>query len=427
MPAVDLSVAKRLCSHIDASPSPYHAVARVTELIAAAGGRILDERDAWSDEPGLWAVRGGGALVAWRSGDRADAHRGFRIVGAHTDSPNLRVKPNPDRVNAGFKQLGVDVYGGVLLNSWLDRDLGLSGRVTVSSHHGFREELIRIDRPILRIPQLAIHLDREINDKGLLLNRQTHLSPVWGVDSSARRFRDLLAEGRDFAASDILAWDVMLHDLRASTVCGLDDEFLSAPRIDDLLSCFLAIEALIAVTEPGARTPVVALFDHEEVGSVSSRGAAAPFLGRVLERISAGAGGGSEELHRAIADSVVLSADGAHATHPNYPDRHEPEHHIRLNAGPVLKMNSNQRYATDAGSAAVFLKACEAAGVPHQTFVNRSDLACGSTIGPIAGAQLGVSVVDAGCAQLAMHSAREMAGSHDPAWFKAALGAFLAG
>ena len=320
MAAVDLSVAERLCTHIDASPTPYHVVARVGDLLEAAGGRTLDERDAWPDGPGLWAVRAGGGLVAWRSGDRREAHRGFRIVAAHTDSPNLRIKPNPDRASAGFRQLGVDVYGGVLLNSWLDRDLGLSGRVAVRSPGGIREELVRIDRPILRIPQLAIHLDREVNEKGLLLNRQTHLSPVWGVGATSKgRFRELLAEGNDFAAVDILGWDLMLHDLQPSTIAGLDDEFLSAPRIDDLLSCFLAAEALVAVSDPGPRTPVVALFDHEEVGSVSSRGAAAPVLGRVLERITAGAGGGPEELGRAIADSVVLSADGAHATHPQLP------------------------------------------------------------------------------------------------------------
>lgn len=426
MVAVDLSVAERLCSDIDASPSPFHAVARIVDQLEAAGGRIIDERDPWPAETGLWAVSRGGALVAWRSSDHHLPESGFRVIGAHTDSPNLRVRPNPDRSSAGFRQLGVDVYGGVLLNSWLDRDLGLSGRLSIRADGDVRQVLIRIDRPIVRIPQLAIHLDREINEKGLLLNRQTHLVPIWALGAlDAGRFREVMSDGLDFGPSDILGWDVMLHDLQPSTLAGLDGEFMSAPRIDNLLSCFLAVDALVSTTTPGRRVPMVCLFDHEEVGSVSARGAASPWLGRVIQRISRAAGGDTDDAHRAVADSIVLSADGAHATHPNYVDRHEPDHQISLNGGPVLKINSNQRYATDAESASTFVMACESAGVPYQTFVNRGDLACGSTIGPITAAQVGLSVVDAGCPQLAMHSIRELAGSHDPAWFGAAMRAFL--
>jgi aspartyl aminopeptidase len=424
--AVDISVARRLCSHIDASPSPYHAVARATELIEGAGGKLIDERDAWPTVPGLWAVSLGGALVAWRVTGDHGPHTGFRVIGAHTDSPNLRVKPNADRWGSGFNQLGVDVYGGALLNSWLDRDLGLAGRVSIRTADGVRQPLIRIDRPLLRIPQLAIHLDRSITETGLLLDRQLHMSPVWGVGPLAvGRFREVLAEDHDFDPSDVLSWDIMLHDLAPSTLAGIDDAFISAPRIDNLASCFLAIEALVDTPTPGPRIPVVCLFDHEEVGSVSAQGAGSPLLGRVLQRISTGLGSAADDLHRALADSIVLSADGAHATHPNYPDRHEPDHRIELNRGPVLKINSNLRYATDSATAACFIEVCEAAGVPYQTFVNRSDLACGSTIGPLTAAQLGVPVVDAGCPQLAMHSARELAGSHDPAWFGAAMSTFL--
>ena len=423
-----MSVAERMCAHIDASPTPFHAVAHAVSLVEAAGGAVVDERDAWPAGPGLHAVARGGALVAWRTDGHHRAGSGFRVIGAHTDSPNLRVKPNADRSSAGFRQLGVDVYGGALLNSWLDRDLGLSGRLTIrDGDRGVRDVLVRVDRPVLRVPQLAIHLDREINEKGLLLNRQSHLSPVWGLGGrQTDLILDVVSEGQEHDPSDIVSWDLMLHDLQPATIAGLDDEFLSAPRIDNLLSCFLAVEALAAVS-PGPRIPVVCLFDHEEVGSVSARGAASPLLGRVLERITAAAGGTTDDQHRAVADSVVLSADGAHATHPNYAERHEPDHQIALNAGPVLKVNSNQRYATDAESAAVFVLACEDAGVPHQTFVNRSDLACGSTIGPITAGRLGMAVVDAGCAQLAMHSIRELAGSHDPAWFRAVMESFLVG
>jgi aspartyl aminopeptidase len=426
MAVVDLSVSESLCSDIDASPTPFHAVARVVEQIEAAGGHMVDEREPWPTEAGLWAVKQGGALVAWRLADHHLPHSGFRIIGAHSDSPNLRVKPNPDRSSSGFRQLGVEVYGGVLLNSWLDRDLGISGRLSVHTDGGTREVLIRIDRPIVRIPQLAIHLDGEIRDRGLLLNPQLHLSPVWALGPlDTGLFREVVAQGHDFGPSQIVGWDVMLHDLQPSTLAGLESEFISAPRIDNLLSCFLAAAALLGTTTPGPRIPAVCLFDHEEVGSVSARGAASPLLGRVMQRISSAVGGAIDEYHRAVADSVVLSADGAHATHPNYVDRHEPDHQILLNGGPVLKLNSNQRYATDAESASAFVLACEEAQVPFQRFVNRSDLSCGSTIGPITAAQLGLPVVDAGCPQLAMHSIRELAGSHDPAWFGAAMAAFL--
>ncbi len=366
--------------------------------------------------------RSGGALAAWVSTDDHGPECGVRVIGAHTDSPNLRIKPNPDTSTLGWRQLGVEVYGGVLLNSWLDRDLGLAGRIAVRGSSGPEAVLFRDDRPILRVPQLAIHLDGDIRDKGLNLNKQLHMAPVWGLGDDGPSFVHYLATQLGVAADDILGWDVMAHDLTSATIGGLNDEFLISARIDNQLSCFLAIEALNSVADdPGPRIPMVCLFDHEEVGSVSATGAASPLLGRVLERLSAARGVDPEASVRSRADSLVISADGAHATHPNYADRHEPQHRIGLNAGPVLKVNSNQRYATDALSGAEFRLACEAAGVPMQTFVTRTDLGCGSTIGPATAGQLGMAVVDAGCAQLAMHSAREMTGSHDAAWFGAAL------
>jgi aspartyl aminopeptidase len=418
------AASRDLLEFIAASPSPFHAVATAAARLEAAGFRELTLDAPWATEAGPAFVRRGGTLVAWRPGRPGT---GYRIVGAHTDSPNLRLKPRPDLRRAGFRQLGVEVYGGVLLNSWLDRDLGLSGRVAVAGTDGtgVAERLFRIDRPLLRIPQLAIHLDREVNERGLVLNRQQHLSPIWGLGpDDGRGIRELLAATLDLAPAHILAWDAMCHDLTPPTFAGADDEMVSAPRIDNLLSCHAAVQAILAAGH-GDTTSVIALFDHEEVGSTTDRGAAGAFLAGVLERVSAALGLDRPAHLQALAASHCVSADGAHATHPNYPDRHEPDHQIALNGGPVVKVNASARYATDAASAAPFLAACAAVEVPVQWFVTRSDLACGSTIGPLTAAQLGVPTVDVGVAQLAMHSCRELTGALDPPRFVAALTAYL--
>lgn len=421
-----LSFARRVGEQIDASPSPYHAVETAVGLLEADGFEKL----AAGTAPGLGRqyLRRGGALVAWVIGEHHSASSGFRIIGAHTDSPNLRIKPQPDARSGAWSQLGVEIYGGALLNSWLDRDLGLSGRVAVRDGDNVALRLVRDDRPLLRVPQLAIHLDREINEKGLLLNRQRHLVPLWAAGSAAPDFRTYLAAQLDVADRDVVAWDMMAHDLTPARLTGLDEQFFASARIDNLLSCFVALDALRDVTAaPGPHIPVVCLFDHEEVGSVSTTGAASPLLGDLLDRIAEGFDADAGDRSASRAASLVVSADGAHATHPNYPDRHEPDHQIEVNGGPVLKINANQRYATDAGTAAVFSLACEAVGAPMQRFVTRTDLGCGSTIGPASAGQLGIDVVDAGIAQLAMHSAREMVGAHDPAWFRAVLAHLLAG
>lgn len=367
--------------------------------------------------------------MAWSVDAHHRAHDGFRIVGAHTDSPNLRVRPQPDAGRVGLRQLALEVYGGPLLNSWLDRDLGLSGRVVVRGAHGPAERLLRIERPLLRIPQLAIHLDREITTEGLRLNPQQHLSPIWGLSRGVPDdFATFLAHELDCAPESILAWDLMTHDLTPSALLGVANELVSAPRLDNLCSCWAGTEALVSAASgdgPLPHIPVLVLFDHEEVGSTSDRGASSPLLPALLERIVIGLGGGREEVLRALASSVCCSADNAHATHPNYPERHEPNHLIELNGGPVLKVNSNVRYATDAASAATFVLACEQAGVPLQRYSHRGDLPCGSTIGPITAARLGIPTVDVGAPQLAMHSARELGGAADPAFYTAALAAFL--
>lgn len=401
---------------IDASPSPYHVVTTVLERLQAAGFVQLPRDEHWTESPGRWCVVEGATVIAWvEPGNEADAP--FTVIGAHTDSPNLRIKPLPDTGTAGFRQLGVEVYGGVLLNSWLDRDLGISGRVDLRDG----ATLLRIDEPVLRIPQLAIHLDREISDRGLSLNRQQHMRPVWGTGAvTAGDFRALVAEHLNTSPDDVLAWDLMTHDLTPSTVCGADRSMIAAPRLDNQMSCWAATEALIAAADAERRT-LICLFDHEEVGSESATGAGSALLPSVVERIVALSGGGRDDLHVALARSFCVSADGAHATHPNYAERHDPEHQIALNGGPVIKINANERYATNAHSHARFIHACEAAGVPYQRFVSRSDMPCGSTIGPVTSAKLGILTVDAGVAQLAMHSARETAGAADPAMFANAL------
>ena len=422
----DLAPARELCAYLAASPSPYHAVAEAAVLLDGAGFKRLDERDAWDDVAGgRYAVRGG-ALVAWHASPDLAPSAGFRLVGAHTDSPNLRVKPRPDTGAFGWRQLGVDVYGGALVNSWLDRDLGLSGRVSLADGS---VRLVKVDRALLRVAQLAIHLDREVNDKGLVLDRQAHLAPVWGLGSSREGdFAEFLAGELGVTVGDIIAWDVMLHDLTPPALLGVDEELLASARLDNLFSSWCAVTALTAAQrEAGDVVPAIALFDHEEIGSESTTGAAGPFLASALERVVTGRGGTRDELHRALAGSIVASSDMAHAVHPNYPDRHEPAHRPLPNGGPVIKVNVNQRYATDASSQAAFVRACTSAGVPWQLYSHRSNLACGSTIGPITAARLGMPVVDVGCAQLSMHSARELAGSHDPALMVAALTAFLGG
>jgi aspartyl aminopeptidase len=427
----DLDAARRLLAFCDAAPSPYHACTAAAAMLGQAGFTRLGEDAAWPGEPGGWYVVRGGTLIAWKTTGDHDPHDGFRIVGAHTDSPNLRVKPRPDVVSAGVRQLGVEVYGGVLLNSWLDRDLGLSGRVAVRRDGGGAVvRMLRLDRPVCAIPQLAIHLDREVTSAGLKVDPQIHLRPLWGIATGDDDdgFRSFVAKDLGVGTDDVLGWDLMLHDLAPGALVGRDDELIGSSRLDNLASCWAALEALSTVAPDvgGGPVPVVCLFDHEEIGSTSDRGAGSSMLPTVLERTVLARGGDRESLHRALARSACLSADMAHATHPNFADRHDPQHQVRLNGGPVLKLNANVRYATDAPGAALVALAAEQAGVPLQSFAMRSDLPCGSTIGPVTAARLGITTVDVGMPQLAMHAIREHAGSHDPSRYQALLAAFLA-
>jgi len=416
------ATARGLCEFIDASPSPFHVCATVAERLRAAGYTELAETDRWDDAAAgrFFTVRAG-SLIAWHASGRQQP---FRIVGAHTDSPNLRVKQRPDRSEAMWRVVRLQPYGGALLNSWLDRDLGLSGRISLRTKDGQLEHrLVRFDEPLLRVPQLAIHLAEDRNS--VSLNPQRHLDAVFGAEGPARPFHYYVADWAGVAPADLLSADLMTHDLTPSRVIGVDKDLISAPRLDNQASCYAGLEALLAA-EPGDYLPVLALFDHEEVGSVSDHGAQSDLLRTTLERIVLTSGGDREDFLRLTTASMLASADMAHATHPNYPERHEPGHPIYVNGGPVLKVHPNLRYATDGRTAATFELACRQAGVPLQRYEHRADLPCGSTIGPMTAARTGIPTVDVGAPQLAMHSARELMGAADVGAYAAALHAFLA-
>lgn len=420
-----------LMTYLAASPTPYHAVANAAERLEKAGFRQVHETDAWEGTTGGKYVLRGGALIAWYVPEGAVPHTPFRIVGAHTDSPNLRVKPLPDTGAYGWRQVAVEIYGGPLLNTWLDRDLGLAGRLTLrdGSHR-----LVNVDRPLMRVPQLAVHLDRGVNTDGLKLNPQRHMQPVWGLGETEEgdliRF---LAEEAGLDASDITGWDLMAHSVEAPAYLGRDRELMAGPRMDNLLSVHAGTAALAAVAGSAASgtalpyIPVLAAFDHEESGSQSDTGADGPLLGTVMERSVLARGGSYEDRARALAGTVCLSSDTGHAVHPNYAERHDPTHHPRVNGGPILKVNVNMRYATDGGGRALFTAACERAGVPWQTFVSNNSMPCGTTIGPITAARHGIKTIDIGAAIVSMHSTRELCGADDPFLLANAVAAFLEG
>jgi aspartyl aminopeptidase len=412
-----------LLSYLDASVTPYHAVARARRMLEDAGFVDLREADRWALNAGdrAYVVRGGTSLVAFVCGQVAPQDAGFVLVGAHTDSPNLRLKPNADVSRAGYLQLGVEVYGGVLLSTWLDRDLSIAGRVLVdegSDHH--TAHLVDFGRPLLRIPNLAIHLNRNVNTEGLVLNAQQHLAPVLGLSSpSPIRLQHLLAEelrhaGQPSDPDRIVGFDLSLYDTQRATTSGVRGEFIHSARLDNLASCFSALDALCGADEPCDATRGIVLYDHEEVGSLSSQGAYSSFLRQVLDRVTHACGGdGPDAFARAMARSFLISADMAHAVHPNYADKHEPNHQPVLGGGPVIKSNANQSYASDGEGMARFAQLCREAQVTPQHYVVRSDLACGSTIGPITAGELGIRTVDVGSPLLSMHSIREMAACSD--------------
>ncbi|CAM3357835.1 M18 family aminopeptidase [Stackebrandtia soli] len=412
-----------LMRFVSSSPTPYHAVAETAAMLSAAGFVELSETAEWDDNPGGKYVIRAGSIVAWFVPENVAPHTGFRVFGSHTDSPTLKVKPRPDAGAAGWRQVAVEVYGGIPRDTWLDRDLGIAGRLVTRDGAA---HLVNIDRPLLRIPRVAIHLDRGVND-GQVLDPQNHLKPVWGLgDPADGELIAYLAEEAGLAVADVVAWDLMVHDVQPPAYLGRDGELLTCSRLDNLVSVHAGAAALIAASEnPGSHVPVLVAFDHEECGSESYAGAAGPFLDTVLRRVVAARGAGSDQIARAFAGTAVMSSDTGHSVHPNYSERHDPDHHPIAGGGPILKVNVNQRYATDAAGAALFVAACDRAGVPWQPFTSRNSMPCGTTIGPITAAQLGVLTVDVGIAILSMHSVRELCAADDPFYLAAAAHAFM--
>lgn len=407
-----MSVIDGLIRQLDASPTPRHLVAYWTPRLIEAGFADATGSQGFRLDAGFVAREG--ALIAWRG--ISEPARGLRIVGAHTDSPGLHLKPVSSREAFGVALLNVEPYGSPLLNSWVDRDLDLVGHVVDRSG---RVHLLRSPEPLARLAQLAIHLDREVNERGLVLDRHQHLAPIWslnGHDDVGSYAAALL--GID--PSEVLASELQLVDAQGARVVGRDGTLLSSGRLDNQVSCWAALDALL---DDGRG--VVALFDHEEVGSTSTTGAAGPLLDHVLERLVQAADGGRREYLDMLNASHMVSADNAHALHPNYPERYDLSVAPRLGAGPAVKWNVNQRYATSTDSAAPFIAACDEAGVPIQRFSSRNTIPCGSTIGPLASTRLGISTVDVGVPQLAMHSARETCAVADVVSLRSALSAYL--
>lgn len=410
--------AQQLLTFIDASPSPWHAVETTKAMLNANGFKPLIENQPWQFRKNgkYYVVRDGASIIAFIVGDKPIAETGFKIVGAHTDSPGLRLKPKAAMANQGIAQLGVEVYGGPILATFTDRDLSLAGRVMVKTDNGITSHFVRLTEPMVRLPNLAIHMNREVNDKGLVLNKQTGLPLIFGFAADTAQAHDLLtqalAKTMVVQAADILTWDLNVYDTQAGVLWGLNQEFIADSQLDNLASCHAAIEALMATHKPDS-TCICALFDHEEVGSESATGASGSFMMDVITRICASTNTSTEDRLRGIANSFFISADMAHAFHPNHAGSYEPCHHVMVNQGPVIKTNTNQRYSTNADTAARFMQLCEQAKVPYQQYAHRTDLGCGSTIGPIIAAQLGMASVDVGNPMWAMHSIRESAGALD--------------
>ncbi|MGB4812389.1 MAG: M18 family aminopeptidase [Methylophilaceae bacterium] len=410
--------AQDLLNFIDASPSPWHVVNNVAARLKAQGFKPLIENQAWQFKKNgkYYVVRDGASIIAFIMGNQPIVDSGFKMVGAHTDSPGLRLKPKAAFASQGIAQMGVEVYGGPILATFTDRDLSLAGRVMVRNGEAIQARFVHIQESIVRLPNLAIHMNREVNDKGLLLNKQTGLPLIFGLAAdhaeAHSQLMQYLANTLEVAPTDILTWDLNVVDTQKGMLWGMNQAFMANSQLDNLASCHAALSALLATHKPDA-TCICALFDHEEVGSESATGAGGSFMVDVIARICHATKTSEENRLRALANSFFISADMAHAFHPNHAGSYEPCHHVLVNKGIVIKTNVNQRYSTNADTAARFMALCELANVPYQQYAHRTDLGCGSTIGPMIAASLGVPTVDVGAPMWAMHSLRESAGVLD--------------
>jgi aspartyl aminopeptidase len=414
---------KGLLNFLQQSPTPFHAVASLSAMLDKAGFVRLDEAQSWKLEraKSYYVCRNDSSIVAFKTGRKDLTKSGVRITGAHTDSPCLKIKPTPELKRQGYLQLGVEVYGGALLHPWFDRDLSIAGRVHFQKRNGeLASVLIDLRAPVAIIPSLAIHLDRGVNE-GRALNAQKELPPLLlqfpnKAAEEKFNFADfLLKEIRKNTAAkqaqSVLSHELFLYDTQAPALVGLEGQFIASARLDNLLSCYLACRALI--DSDSEHASVLVCNDHEEVGSASTSGAAGPFLEKVLSRWIGSMHKAPDAMDRVIHHSFLISIDNAHGVHPNYAEKHDELHKPLLNAGPVIKINANQRYASNSESVALFTALCKQQKVPTQSFVMRSDMACGSTIGPITATELGVTTLDVGVPTFGMHSIRELAGADD--------------
>ncbi len=414
---------------ITASPSSYHAAHEFAWRLTEAGFTEQDETESWSATKGGHYILRDGAVVAWWVADDATEDSGFRIVGAHTDSPGLKLKPAPDFDGLGYRRVAVETYGGLLANSWLNRDLAIAGRLTLRDG----STALAHTGAVMTIPQLAIHLDRKISAEGLKLDPQSHLQPLFHAaveGTTPPSVLSVVADAAGIDADDVEGFDLVAADTQEPAHVGSEGQFLAAGRQDNLLSVHAGLRALEDIAAGGEASGVVVLaaFDHEEIGSQTRTGAGGPILETVLRRTAAALGAGSEEeFQRMMARSSCVSADCGHAVHPNYPERHDPTHRPVLGRGPLLKHNANQRYTTDAVGIALWKRASREAGVPVQDFVSNNSMPCGSTIGPITAGRLGIVTVDVGAPLLSMHSIREMSAAADSWGMYRVLTSYYAG
>ena len=418
--------AQALLDFVDASPSPWHVVKTVSQQLLAQGYQQLSETDDWQLrlQGAYFVVRGGASIIAFALGSQSIVETGFRLIGAHTDSPGLRLKPQTAFVGNGLVRIGVEVYGGPILATFADRDLSIAGRVMVKNGAKIDTHLIKFDEALMRLPNLAIHMNREVNEKGLKFHKQDELPLIFGESETGieadQQFIELIANTLNVNYADILTWELNVYDTQKGSFWGANQEFIADSQLDNLASCHAAIAALLSVKNH-TTTNIIALFDHEEVGSESATGASGSFLSDIIKRISAHTNLNEADTLRALAKSFFVSADMAHAYHPNFASSYEPNHHVLVNKGVVIKTNSNHRYASNADTAARFMQLCNLANVPYQQYAHRTDLGCGSTIGPIIAAQLGIPTVDVGCPMWAMHSLRESAGVIDHSYMISVL------
>lgn len=425
---------KSLLDFIDESPSAYHAVSSIENKLIPFGFKQLMETDKWNLKPGgrYFVIRDDSSIIFFVTGKKALIESGYRIFGAHTDSPGLKIKPNAVINADNILRLGVEVYGGPILATFTDRDLSLAGRISYQTDDGkIASQLVKFDQALLRLPNLAIHMNRKVNEEGLKLDKQNELALILSSaveeQLSAKYLHDLLSVQSGIKAEKILSWELNVYDTQKGCFWGDKQQFYADSQLDNLASCHAGLQAMLSEKTLNAESTLVcAFFDHEEVGSESTKGADGSFLPDILKRIALNSEMNEESYQQALAHSFMISADMAHAYQPNFASAYEPEHKVSVNQGPVIKVNANQRYSSESVSTAMFIQWCEQSNVPYQTYSHRTDIPCGSTIGPMTSAKLGIRTVDVGNPMWAMHSIRESAGVDDHAYIIKAVNTFFA-